>query len=157
MTEPPPDPRPAAEVTLLTAAAEPTAVVVATTTWAELPALWPTLLDEVWAVVRAGGVGAVGHNVMLYRGDVPDIEVGVQVARPFPLVGRVVPSALPAGRVAAAVHRGPYDRLGETHDAVHRWAAAHGHRLSRVRWEVYGDWIDDPAALETEVRWLLAD
>jgi hypothetical protein len=31
-----------------------------------------------------------------------------------------------------------------------------GHTLTRVRWEVYGDWSDDPTKLETEIAWLLA-
>jgi effector-binding domain-containing protein len=143
------------QVTLLTAEACPTAVVAAATTWPEFPSLWKTLLDQVYVAVRAGDVEQTGHNVMLYRDDVPHVEVGVQVAGPFPPQGRVVPSELPAGRVVATVHRGPYDRLGEAHEAVHRWAAAHGHTLGRVRWEIYGDWAEDPAALETEVRWLV--
>ena len=146
------------EVNVLTVEADPIAVVAAATNWDEFPSLWGTLLDEVWAVLRSGGAEKAGHNVMLYKDDVPNVEVGVQVAGPFPPVGRVVPSVLPAGRVVATVHRGAYDQLGAAHDAVHRWAAAHGHVLSRVRWEIYGDWSDDdPAAVETEVRWLLAD
>jgi effector-binding domain-containing protein len=144
------------DVRLVEAAARPTAVVAQATTWAEFPLLWGRLLDEVYAVIRSGGATQDGHNVMLYRDDVPHVEVGVQVAGPFAPQGRVVPSTLPAGTAAATVHRGPYDRLGDAHDAVHRWAGARGHRLSRVRWEVYGDWSDDPEALETEVAWLLA-
>lgn len=35
--------------------ARPTAVVGATTTWREYPALWPRLSNEVWACLRAGG------------------------------------------------------------------------------------------------------
>ncbi|HKA05479.1 MAG TPA: hypothetical protein VKD67_14185 [Acidimicrobiales bacterium] len=30
-----------------------------------------------------------------------------------------------------------------------------GHVLTRTRWEIYGDWHDDPAKVETEVYWLL--
>jgi effector-binding domain-containing protein len=148
------------DVALRTVDEDPTAVVAATTTWPEFPALWGQLLDEVYAVVRAGGGGGVekaGHNVMLYKDDRPDVEVGVQVAGPFAAVGRVVPSVLPAGRVVATVHRGPYDRLGAAHDAVHRWAVANGHVLTRVRWEIYGDWAEDPAELETAVCWLVAE
>jgi len=145
------------DVTLLTVEADPIAAVAATTNWDEFPSLWGKLLDEVWAVIRSGGVEKAGHNVMLYKDDTPTVEVGVQVAGPFAPVGRVVPSALPAGRVVATVHRGSYDGLGAAHDAVHRWAAANGHTLSRVRWEIYGDWSDDPAAVETEVRWLVSE
>jgi effector-binding domain-containing protein len=147
------------DVTLLTVEASPTAVVAATTTWDELPSLWGSLLDEVWTVIRSGGAEKAGHNVMLYEDDRPRVEVGVQVAGPFAPVGRVVPSSLPAGRVAATVHRGGYARLGEAHDAVHRWATANGHVLTRVRWEIYGDPApgDPSAPVDVEIRWQLAD
>ena len=44
------------QVTVTDVAARPTAVVAATTTWQEFPALWQELLDEVWACLRAGGI-----------------------------------------------------------------------------------------------------
>ena len=74
----------------------PTAVVKANTTWRGFPTLWPTLLDEVWAFLGATpGLRTEGHNIMLYRTDVPEVEVavevGVQVTRSFEAAGRVVP------------------------------------------------------------------
>ena len=143
-------------VTVETRAAAPTAVIAAATTWAEYPTLWPELLDEVYAFVRAGGVVQDGHNVMLYRDDVPNVEVGVQVAGRFQPSGRVVPSVLPAGEVACTVHRGPYGALDEAHVAVKAWCGSHRHMLTGVRWEIYGDWREDPGELETEVCYLLA-
>ena len=47
------------EVTVTDVVARPTAVILATTTWQEFPALWKELLDEVWACLRAGGVQPV--------------------------------------------------------------------------------------------------
>jgi effector-binding domain-containing protein len=143
------------EVTLRTVPASPTAVVAAATTWDEFPKLWMSLLDEVYAFVRGGGATQTGHNVMLYRDDVPNVEVGVQVSGPFEPTGRVVPSALPAGEIATALHRGPYDALDEAHLAVRTWCAARGHALTGVRWEIYGDWSEDPNDLETEVCYQL--
>jgi hypothetical protein len=75
----------------------PTAVVKADTTWEEFPARWPTMLDEVWAFLSARpGLRRDGHNVFVYRRDVPGVElaveVGVQVTGPFEPTGRVVPS-----------------------------------------------------------------
>jgi hypothetical protein len=35
------------------------------------------------------------------------------------------------------------------------WCAARGHRLQGTRWEIYGDWADDPAVLETQVSYLI--
>jgi effector-binding domain-containing protein len=139
-----------------TAAAQPTAVVAVATTWAEFPTLWPKLLDEVYGFVRGGGATQDGHNVMLYRDDVPNVEVGVRVTGPFEPSGRVVPSVLPAGEVASTLHRGPHDALEEAHVALKAWCGSHRHALTGVRWEIYGDWREEPAELETEVCYLLA-
>ena len=132
-----------------------TAVVAATTTWERFPTLWRDMLDQV-CFLRDNDLRTDGHNVMLYKDDVPNVEVGVQVTRPSVAAGRVVPSRLPGGRVARTVHRGPYDRLDEPHSAVREWCAARGLAFAGPRWEIYGDWRDDPAQLETEVCYLLA-
>jgi effector-binding domain-containing protein len=143
------------EIVLRSTMASPTAVVAQATTWHEFPRLWPVLLDEVYAFVRGGGTTQTGHNVMLYRDDVPHVEVGVQVAGPFVASGRVTPSELPAGRVATTVQRGAHDGLEATHAAVRRWCVAHGHGITGTRWEIYGDWRADPRELETEVSYLV--
>lgn len=129
----------------LTVGARETAVVAATTTWDEFPRLWRVLLDEVRE-------HADGRNVMLYRDDVPNVEVGVLVPGPFTPVGRVIRSALPAGEVVTVTHRGPYDRLGEAHEAVLRHIAEHGLGTTGTRWEIYGPWGERP---ETEIFWQL--
>src|SRR5579862_4987217 len=107
----------------------PTAVVAATTTWAEFPAMWGPMLDQVWSYLRGGapaGLYQHGHNIMLYYDDVPNVEVGVQVTRSFDCAGHVVPSALPGGLVATATHTGPIVAIGDTHQAVRQWSKAHG-------------------------------
>ena len=143
-------------VELTTSAESPTAVVAATTTWERFPSLWKEMLDQVWAFLRSSDLRTDGHNIMLYKDDVPNVEVGVQVTRSFKPIGQVVPSRLPAGRVACTLHRGPYDRLDEPHRAIREWCAARRLALAGPRWEIYGDWREDPAQLETEVCYLLA-
>jgi effector-binding domain-containing protein len=144
------------EVTVKDVEARPTAVVAATTTWQELPALWRTLLDEVWACLRAASVTRGCRNVMLYRDDVPNVEVGVELLQRCPLTGRVVASTLPAGQVALTVHYGPYAGLGDAYQAVHDWCTANGRHPAGPRWEVYGPHRDDPAEVWTEVYCLLS-
>jgi len=144
------------QVELTTVAESPTAVVAATTTWALFPTLWKGMLDEVWAFLRGSDLRTDGHNVMLYKDDVPNVEIGVQVTGTFVPAGRVVPSRLPGGPVARTIHRGPYNLLGEPHRAIREWCAEHGLVLEGPRWEIYGDWREDPAELETEVCYLLA-
>ena len=144
------------QVTVTEVTARPTAVAAAATTWPEFPALWSQLLDEVWACLRAGGINRGCRNIMLYLDDVPHVEVGVLLSQPGPLTGRVVASALPAGRAAWTVHYGPYPGLAEAHRAVLAWCATQGLRQAGPRWEIYGPHHDDPAQVWTEVHWLLA-
>ena len=147
-------------VSLIETVARPTVVVARQTTWKEFPSLWGSMLDEVYAVVRPAnadrprGAGERWQNVMLYKDDVPNVEVGVLASGSFS-DGNVISSALPAGLTAAATHRGPYEDLDLAHQAVRGWCAAHGHQLAGPRWEIYGHWREDPGDLETEVYYLL--
>jgi effector-binding domain-containing protein len=93
---------------------------------------------------------------MLYRDDVPHVEVGVELTQPCPLTGNVVSSSLPAGQVAMTVHSGAYEGLAAAHRAVLDWCAVHGRRPAGPRWEVYGPHRDDPAEVWTEVYYLLS-
>jgi effector-binding domain-containing protein len=144
-------------VRLTRSAQTPTAVVAASTSWEEFPSRWKAMLDEVWAFLRSPGAGlrTDGHNIMLYKDDVPNVEVGVQVTGPFVASGRVVPSSLPAGETAMTLHRGAPERLGAAHQAVIDWCTAHGLQVTRTRWEIYGDWREDASEFETAVHWLL--
>jgi effector-binding domain-containing protein len=144
-----------ADVRVVDLAPRPTAVVAATTTWREFPALWGPLLGEVWASLHARGIRDGCRNTMLYLDDVPSVEVGVLLDDRGPFSGRIVASALPGGTAAMTVHHGSFAEVELAHDAVLRWCAAHGRRPSRVRWEVYGPHDDDPDRQWTEVYWLL--
>jgi len=144
------------EVTVTDVEERPTAVVPATTTWQQFPMLWGQLLGQVWDCLHAAGIYGGCRNIMLYRDNVPNVEVGVLLDRPCPFIGRVVASTLPAGTAAMTVHRGPFQDVGWAHDAVLEWCASHGSRTSGTRWEVYGPHNDDPAQQWTEVYWLLS-
>lgn len=60
----------------------------------------------MWALIRGSDLWTDGRNVMVYVDDVPNVEVGVEVTKAFPPSGRVVPSALPAGRGRIATTEG---------------------------------------------------
>ncbi len=144
-----------------TVEARPTAVVAQATTWQEFPKLWGSLLGQVYEFVRPRPELAIGgdqerwQNVMLYKDQRPDVEVGVLVSGPFQAEGSVRLSTLPAGAVATAIHRGDYATLGVTHQTVRDHAAAHGRELAGPCWEIYGHAQPDPSQAETEVFWLL--
>ena len=116
------------------------------------------MLDEVWRFLRGGapeGLYEHGHNIMLYKDDVPNVEVGVQVTGSFAPAGHVVASSLPGGLVAAATHVGPVTAIGDTHRAVREWSEANGYRLAGPHWEIYGDPSPSTGDFDVEVFWSL--
>ena len=146
------------EVSVKTVQPTPTAVVAAAVTWAEFPVLWRPMLDQVWGFLRGGAPERLyldGHNVMLYKDDVPHVEVGVQVTGSFDSVGRVAASSLPGGLVATATHIGPVSALGDTHQAVRAWSEANGYRPTGPRWEIYGDPDPSTGDFRVDVFWSL--
>jgi effector-binding domain-containing protein len=152
---------PAGPVSLVTVEPRPTIVIAETTTWDEYPRLWRALLDELYAFVRtnpelaAAGERARWTNVMLYKDDRPSVEVGVLAPGSFTPEGRIIASALPAGRTATATHHGDYAELGVTHRAVLDYLEAHGLELAGPRWEIYGHPEPDPDEQTPEIYWLL--
>lgn len=73
--------------------------------------------------------------------------------------GEIEAIVLPRGAAAFAVHRGPYDRLPETHAAIEAWIEAQGFVADRGPWESYvTDPADhpDPSEWATEVYYPLA-
>jgi len=112
-------------------------------------------LDQVWTFVRAAGL-STNHNVFVYDDSAPGvIEFGVQVDTEFEDGDVVMCSETPAGTIATTTHVGPYDELGAAHSAVRAWCLDEGRPIAGPFWEIYGDWNDDPAKLETEVCYLL--
>ena len=130
-----------------------TAVIAETTAWEEHPEVWRRLLDEVWGAVRSHESVAPGRNVMLYKDDVPNVEVGVEVEAPFAPIGRVVCSQLPEGRVVTTTHRGSWD-VGPAHAAVIDACNRRGLERTGSRWEIYGHW-NEPGDEEVEIYHLV--
>ena len=128
----------------------------------EVAAAFRPASDAVWAFLRKHpGLREDGHNVFLYhhpadgRDGLMDVDFGVEVVRAFEPEGDVRCVATPAGEFAVATHIGPYGQLRATHDAVHAWARANHRAIGAQSFEVYGDWSDDPAKLETRVWYVL--
>ena len=127
----------------------------------QVGATWRPALDLVWQFLRRQqGLHAGGHNVFLYRhplqpGSPIEADFGVEVTRGFAAEGEVREIFTPTGEAAVAVHIGPYDRMGETHAAIHAFVTAQKRALAGQSWEIYGDWSDDPARLETMIVYLL--
>jgi len=143
------------------AQAELVAAVRAKAPIAGIAQAWKPALDRVWTFLKANPELQPGHNLFLYhhperRGEAMNIDFGVQVAVPFEQADGVRCVQTPAGEVASTVHAGPYDRLGDAHDAIHAWCAANNRKIAQASWEIYGDWNNDPSQLETTIKYLLA-
>lgn len=124
-------------------------------------AAWGPALDKVWELIRSSpGLRSDGHNIFLYhhptrRGAPIVCDFGVEVTRTFEQAGDVYATATPEGEAAVAVHRGPYSRMNETHDAIRQWIAANGRESAGCSWEIYGDPTPNPADTETTIVYLL--
>jgi effector-binding domain-containing protein len=122
-------------------------------------AAWKPALDQVWAFLRSQpGLRERGHNVFLYRhparpGDPMEAAFGVEVVRAFARAGEVEAVTTPPGEAAVATHRGPYDRMHETHGGIRHWMEQAGRASAGWSWEIYGDPSGEP---ETTIAYLLA-
>ena len=149
------------DVVVEAAQTELVAAVRATAPIGGIARAWKPALDQVWAFLKTNGELRPGHNLFLYhhperRNEPMNIDFGVQVARLFKQEGDVRCIETPAGEVARTVHIGPYDRLRDAHNEIHTWCATHNRKIAQASWEIYGDWNNDPALLETTIKYLLA-
>ena len=140
--------------------ARPIAVVRRRATLQELPKIVPEACGLVWNTLRTHEIKGAGRHVALYLDDQINLEVGVELDRPFAGIGEVVPSSLPAGPVLETVHFGPYQRLGEAHQAIRDWCAKQRLALAGPNWDIYDHWKDawntNPSKIRTDVFYLLA-
>jgi effector-binding domain-containing protein len=116
-------------------------------------------LDLVWEFLRRDrGLRTDGHNIFLYHHETPEIvpvDFGVEVVRSFTAEGDVDCVTTPAGEAAVVVHRGPYAKIPDAHQALHRWCEANGRKIGDHSMEIYGDWSNDPEKLETTIVYFL--
>ena len=150
------------EVVTKTVSSQPLAAVRRRVHIGDVGRTWKPALDLVWEFLRShAGLRTDGHNCFLYhhpanREGTMDVDFGVQVIRPFRDEGEVICTETPAGEVAMTTHIGSYARLAAAHNAIHSWRAATGRAFGGWSWEIYGDWTNDEAKLETHVVYLLS-
>src|SRR5713101_1312136 len=122
---------------------------------------WGPALGKVWEFIRSQpGLRTDGHNIFLYHHPAQPgapllCDFGVEVTRIFETAGEVYATETQGGEAAVAVHRGPYNRMSEAHDAIGKWMAANRRGSAGRSWEIYGDPTPDPANTETTVVYLI--
>jgi hypothetical protein len=149
------------QVVTKTVSSQPFAAVRRRVRTGEVGRAWKPALDLVWEFLRCHeGLRTDGHNCFLYHHPAPGeaamaVDFEVQVIRPFQEAGEVVCTETPAGEVVMTTHIGSNGKLAAAHEAINSWRAATGRAFGACSWEIYGDWTDDEAQLETQVVYLL--
>jgi effector-binding domain-containing protein len=123
---------------------------------AELKTVVPQACGDSWNLLKKAGIKG-GRNIAVYLDGEMNLEIGQEVFAPFQSTSELFCSSTPGGEVVTTAHIGPYDRLGEAHQALQQWIADHNRTLAGPSWELYGHWTDDVTQLRTDVFYLLAD
>lgn len=130
------------------------AVIIRERTTAEgmgpaMRALYPALIAflEERGVRPAGPSFAVFHT---YSEDEVDFEAGFPVPEPVEGEGRVAASQLPGGPAAVTTHVGPYDTIGQVHDAMDAFLHGRGGEHGGPPREVY---LSGPGDEPDSSRW----
>ena len=66
-----------------------------------------------------------------------DVEMGFPVDNAYPAKGDIMPGVIPAGRQAATMHKGPYDKMCSAYEALTAWVAAQGYAPTGFCYEYY--------------------
>jgi effector-binding domain-containing protein len=131
----------------------PAAVVRGHVTVPEIAGFLGTAFTDVLELLERQHREPAGPPFARYRptGDGFDIEAGFPSSAPVDPIGSVMPAELPEGLAATAVHRGSYETVDETYDAVAEWMTAHGYRPAGDAWESYldGPGVAEPRTLVT--------
>jgi effector-binding domain-containing protein len=90
----------------------------------DIPQVAPPKIQEIlaWAGEHGQPAGPVFFNyTSMQPGRPMDMEVGVPLAKVVPGDAKVETGTLPGGRYVSVTWTGPYDKLHEAHDSLHRW------------------------------------
>ncbi|MFV2195984.1 helix-turn-helix domain-containing protein [Nocardiopsis sp. LOL_012] len=133
----------------------------------ELGAVLGEVLPVVFEYAVKAGLAPAGHPYVRHVGMSPaylSIEAGVPLVEGAPdeppAESGIVRGELPGGTVAATVHQGPYEGLGDAYAALERWISGTGAEPTGAPWELYltdpGE-VPDPAQWLTEVKWPIGE
>lgn len=136
---------------------QPTAGVRQKVRMSELTEFFGRAFEQTMDVLLAQDVQAAGPPFGKYYGtptDVVDVEAGFPVSAPITAAGVVVPGTLPGGKIAEAIHVGPYDAMEATYAELEKYLAEAGLTRAEVMWESYlSDQATDPATWRTQICW----
>jgi effector-binding domain-containing protein len=111
---------------------------------------------KIYHAVVSSGVQPAGMPLARYFDFGPEettFECAIPVPAAFTGNGEVEPSTVGGGEAAFALHVGPYERIGQSWEALMTWVAEQGRAPAGPNYEIY---VDDPqevpeAELKTEL------
>ena len=127
-----------------------------------IPSVMNSLIERF--SLAAASLAGLGPQVALYHPQGrdpfgPDGEpcwLGRELSAPLDAPAGLLHNWTPGGAIAMLVHHGAYERMLETHFALHRAVKSRGRELIGPNWERYGP-SNDPSELRTEVCYLLSE
>jgi effector-binding domain-containing protein len=140
---------------------EPTRVVgaIVDTTPESISSDAPAVYHQLYDSLTRRSIAPAGPPRLIYlemEDDAWRIEPCVPVAEDINGEDELQVHEMRGGRVATALHVGPYDELGIAWDEVSKWVTARGHKTGAQPYDVYlndPSEVDDPSQLRTELVW----
>ncbi|MEZ4502176.1 MAG: GyrI-like domain-containing protein [Dehalococcoidia bacterium] len=132
--------------------AQPALVIRARGSAATIGAMLADLFPTVHQFIQRTGAEMAGPPFVRYltMGNEWDFEAGAPVATAVPGEGRVEASSLAGGEVAVVTYTGPYEGVGEAHEAIGTWLAEQGRLPSGPPWDSY---VTDPMQEPDSTKW----
>jgi effector-binding domain-containing protein len=78
-----------------------------------------------------------------------DIEAGFPVARKIAGKGEIQASEFPGGKLASAIHIGPYEQMMSAYETLTQWIKANGYEATGVAYELY---YSEPGTPPQEIK-----
>ena len=132
---------------------QPTAVVHLKVARDAIQGVMGPAIEEVLTVLSSQGIATTGplfDHHLLMDPTTFDFDVGFPVATTVEPEGRVIPAALPGGRVVRTVYHGAYEGLGDAWGEFDAWLAANDVRHSDELWERF---IAGPESSKDPTDW----
>lgn len=125
----------------------------------DLPQLIGASYQKIWAYMQESGAVSSGPPFVAYfNEDMSDlvVEIGFPVAREVPGKDEIVMSRIPAGKYAAMLYTGPYNKLESAYGTIMAWLKKENLAYGDCTYELYLNDPDEVAESDLETQILIA-
>jgi len=125
----------------------------------ELPQLIGASYQKIWGYMQESGAVPFGPPFVAYfNEDMNDmeVEIGFPVASQVPGKEEIVMSRIPAGKYAAMLYTGPYNKLESAYGSIMEWMNEEQLEYGGCTYEIYLNDPDEVDESELETQILIA-